>query len=54
MQQADLLIAATCGGGEYYDAILGKSLAQKRTIARISNPEFQESKGRIRYGKTGH
>lgn len=48
VKQADLLIAATSEEEvNITTAILGKSLGAKRTIARISNPEFQEQHGKI-------
>ncbi|RMG25525.1 MAG: Trk system potassium transporter TrkA [Bacteroidetes bacterium] len=45
---ADLLIAATSvEDTNLTTAILGKKLGAKRTIARISNPEFQRENGRL-------
>ncbi|MFK7970053.1 MAG: Trk system potassium transporter TrkA [Bacteroidia bacterium] len=45
---ADLLIAATSEEEvNITTAIIGKSLGAKRTIARISNPEFQDQKDKI-------
>lgn len=46
--QADLLIAATSSEETNITAaIIGKKLGAKRTIVRISNPEFQEDRRKI-------
>lgn len=48
IDQTDLLIAATSSEEtNITTAILGKKLGAKRTIVRISNPEFQQEKEKI-------
>ena len=48
IDQADLLIAATSSEEtNITTAIIGKNLGAKRTIARITNPEFQHKKGKL-------
>jgi trk system potassium uptake protein len=54
VRQADLLIAATSSEDtNITTAILGKHLGAKRTIVRISNPEFQLENDKIDLSKMG-
>ena len=54
VRQADLLIAATSSEDtNITTAILGKHLGAKRTIVRISNPEFQLEKEKIDLSQMG-
>jgi trk system potassium uptake protein len=54
VRQADLLIAATSSEEtNITTAILGKHLGAKRTIVRISNPEFQLENERIDLSQMG-
>lgn len=54
IKDADLLIAATSSEETNITvAIIGKHLGAKRTIVRISNPEFQNSKSKLDVSELG-